>query len=360
MYRFANTTIYAERPYIKGNAWMLTGNQGELQHFEQITLGDGSRIRFFCNGMDAATRTLTGTLLMPKLTKKEEDYARFKNLTDRLCELTQVAIPNFQERYLSFLKKPFTDLQSVSNARDIQEGQKYGLTDFILNTSHIIHPDDASLQRSKALGYLGSCGLYLAGIGFQIYQGGTYPEISSKTILAICGDFVSALIITKGEMLLSTSVVFAIISQLISNNRRIKKNNNLWEQAKGIEDTEKAIKEIDGLIAQIKIPCSTLDVLENQKSEQEQEGRRLNKILQEEFEHTKYMPGLSITFKSTSKDYLLDVFNYLLSDGTAPKPNPQQIPTDSTTGIDPWCELTEPEQKTVDPWCKLESVIQNV
>ncbi|MBI5065504.1 hypothetical protein HZA97_04660 [Candidatus Woesearchaeota archaeon] len=41
-----------------------------------------------------------------------------------------------------------------------------------------------------------------------------------------------------------------------------------------------------------------------------------------------------------------------------PQNNPVQNNPAITNTIDPWCELTDPEQKTIDPWTKLESIAQ--
>ncbi|MBI5065500.1 hypothetical protein HZA97_04640 [Candidatus Woesearchaeota archaeon] len=355
MYRFADDSRYALRPNIKGNAWVLTGDQGELQYFEQITLADGNRIRFFYSGMDATTRTLTGTLLTPKLTKKEEDYARFKNLTDRLNELTQVKIKNTQQHYLDYLRKQNPNIIRLIEAVTLQAGLAQGLAAIKLNTSNnALSPNDTLFGKSKALGYICSGSLYLAGIGVAAYQGASYNDIFATSLFSILGDFLSGIIITRGEMLLSSSALFTAGSILISEHHANKRNKQLWKNAKDVEAREKSIKEINGLIAQVKTPSYAREVLESQKKEQETTKDLLILGLQAYFEETKYYGrGLSISFRSKYKDNLLDLFNYLLSDGKIPIPFFQSLEPIQTTAIDPWCELIDPEVKVIDPWCDL-------
>lgn len=355
-----------------GQAWRLETSD-ELYY--QINLANGMRVRM--QAPNATYPLWIGTLLNPNTAKKDQNYRSFKNLTDRLAELTQLEIPNSDTDYLSYLENG-KDFHNEIVKLVIAKRRLNGLTEVFLKKedSELLKtykPNEAYLEKAQRTGLLSS------GLFYPALLAGTYSldmlgtGIATTALVGILDAvFLFAWWLTYEETLTLT----ALPAYFLSGNIRYLELKDLKKIAQTIPkiftEVEKIEEETKTRSAQGK---GTIHLAERKTRELERLAA-CEEILKRGMKTPSDYKGLSITFRGITREELEAKFEYLLSDGTGKMPitNNTQQPTINTTqsqdnptttkepsNIDPWCELEEPKKteiEIIDPWVNLENKIQ--
>ncbi|MBI5065502.1 hypothetical protein HZA97_04650 [Candidatus Woesearchaeota archaeon] len=367
MYSFSS--FYQAGDNLHGQAWRL---ETPDNLYYQINLANGIKVRI--RAPNTSNPFWTGTLLNPNTTKKDKDYRTFKNLTDRLLELTQLEIPNTDESYLSQSEtgKDFHDeIVRLLIARKKINGLTAAFLkkeDSELLKSYI--PNEAYLKKAQQTGLVTS-GLFYSALLMGMYS---LNQVGAGIfVTAILGlvDAVSLLAewMTDDKWIGLTSC----IGYCLSHKKKYNELKDLKKIARKIPDIWNEIEKIQEEAKTRSTQGKGTIHLAERKTRALERLAACEKTLQRGMETPGDYKGLSIILRGITKEELEAKFDYLLSDGTGKKPttNNTQQPTPNTTpsqdnttttkeptNIDPWCNLEETQEKPIDPWAKLESKIQ--
>ncbi|MEA3229764.1 MAG: hypothetical protein U9P44_02510 [archaeon] len=313
--------------------------------YEQVSCNDGFLVRVYKdnnpphNSKDMVPdESYRGIIHSSQFKETIEGYRLFKNITNRLSQVSDKAIKNSKHDFKKWLEFGFEEEQELSGTKI-----KYVLEDDDLPSSYL--KDDVRLCTNKDSMNYGRASTFLIYAGIVTAMGITFGwlpagcvAVAAPVIEYKSNNFITALISIFPHLVLKKKYMDNVKDSNYYLNRFYKKyKDQSTLNSKRLSTIEKTKKQIDTLSAK-KIE-TVKDQIKNKKrldqskkdlSESKKEYKsfyadfllNLNDefaLIKDVFEYTTRQKGFSIEYKNYNRDNVVELFTYLLEGGDMPE-----------------------------------------